>query len=90
MGRRDATLFGGRENQRRRLCAHNLCVGEGPHAEIHRGGYVREEAVIEENTLKLKLRNGAFVEYRLAGDKLQGKYLRGSRRHSIILKRSGK
>ena len=63
--------------------------GKAPQWGINKSGYARAKAIIKEKTLKSKLPNGAYVEYRLSGDKLRGKFNREGYQNSIVLKRFG-
>lgn len=61
--------------------------GKAPQWGINRSGNTRSKAVIKKNILKSKLPNGAFVQYRLSGDKLLGTFNREGYQNSIVLKR---
>ena len=61
--------------------------GKAPQWRIYESGFSRVNAVIEENSLKIKLSNGAIVKYQLKNDELRGVYRLGRFRNRITLNR---
>ena len=61
--------------------------GKAPQWRIYESGFSRVNAVIEKNTLKIKLLNGAIVKYQLKNGELRGEYRLGRFRNRITLNR---